>query len=265
MEAGWHFYGAEEVFHCFDSGEGGFFEICSAGDIEYVCCELGEAFRVYFVDVACPASPDGCEACAVSDIIDSAEFMFQLVACPVTTAGSTSCEAVVREASGPHDFGSGAVVVWFFHEDTGVVNDSLHQGFADTVSDFHGFNVYEIAFHGVHKDVYTATFSLILRESVGEARVQDGEFRSAVICFCTASFFFCFFICNDTGTAHLASGGCNGKDYTDRETGGWGCFFQTEIPDVCFWICDTVADGFGGVDYTSTTDGKNKVYIFFFT
>ena len=58
VEAGWHFYGAEEVFHCFDSGEGGFFEICSVGDIEYVCCELGEAFRVYFVDVACPASPD---------------------------------------------------------------------------------------------------------------------------------------------------------------------------------------------------------------
>ena len=171
MEAGWHFYRTEEIFHCFNSGECGFFEIGSAWNVKYIGCELCEAFRVYFVDIACPASPDSCESGSVGDVVDSAEFVFKLVACPVSASCTASGQAVVGEASGPHDFCSGAVVVRLFHEDSRIVDDSLHERFADAVSDFHGFDIDEIAFHCVHQNVYTSAFSLILWECVGEAWV----------------------------------------------------------------------------------------------
>ena len=171
MEIGGHIDGAEEVFHSFDSCKSCFFEVSSAGDIEYIGCELCKTLRIYLIDISSPAAPDCCQTGTVGDIVDSAQFVFKLMACPVTTACAASCQSVVGETSCPQDFGSGALVVRFFHKDAGVVDNSLHEGFADAVSDLHGFNVYEVAFHGVHEDIYTAAFCLVLWEGVSESGI----------------------------------------------------------------------------------------------
>ena len=61
------------------------------------------------------------------------------------------------------------------------VNNGLHQGFTDTVSDLHGFDVDKITFHGMQKNIYTATFGLIFRQSIGESRVHQSEFRATEV------------------------------------------------------------------------------------
>ena len=163
MKAGRHLNGTEIIFHSLDTGKGGFVEIDTAWDFEYVGGKLGKTLRICVIDITCPASPQCGQTGTVSYIVGPSKFMFQLMTCPVTATGSTAGKTVVRETSCPHDFCSGGIIIRLFQQDTGIVDYRLHQGFADAVCNFHSFDIYEIPFHGMHQDIHTAAFGLVLR------------------------------------------------------------------------------------------------------
>ena len=265
MQADRHLDRTEKVLHCLDSCQGGLFEIKAARDIEYVGRKLCETLRIYIVYISCPASPDRCKTGTVSDIIESAKLVLKLVTCPVATAGSTSGQTLVREASCPHDLCAGGVVVRFPHKNTCVVDDSLHQRFTDAVCDLHSLDIDEITLHGVHEDIHTAALRLILRKAVGKLRVHQGKFRTAEIAFGSTSFQPAILIGDDRGIAHLTSGSCNGRDDADRKTGSRNFCLEIKIPDICPWICNAVPDRLGRVNNTSTADSENEIYVFFLT
>lgn len=87
MQAGRHLDRTEKVFHCFDSGQGGFVEIKITWDFKYICCKLCKTFRIYVVYISCPASPDSRKTGTVGDIVKTTKFMFKLMTGPVTAAG----------------------------------------------------------------------------------------------------------------------------------------------------------------------------------
>ena len=140
-----------------------------------------ETLRIGIINITCPASPECSKTSTMSNIVKSAKFVFKLMTGPVTTTSSTAGQSVMRKTSCPHDLCSCIVVTRFVQQDSCIVNNGLHQGFTDTVSDLHGFDVDKITFHGMQKNIYTATFGLIFRQSIGESRVHQSEFRATEV------------------------------------------------------------------------------------
>ena len=88
-----------------------------------------------------PSFPECSKTSTMSNIVKSAKFVFKLMTGPVTTTSSTAGQSVMRKTSCPHDLCSCIVVTRFVQQDSCIVNNGLHQGFTDTVSDLHGFDV----------------------------------------------------------------------------------------------------------------------------
>lgn len=190
-----------------------------------------------------PSFPDSCQTCSVSYIVDTSVH--------VQAGGMPShhlphpvrplWERLLPIILPWH-------IVWFF-KNTGIVNDCLHQSFADAVciSIVQYTNIAPWCAWG-----YLHPFCLVL----GVCRWDvDLRWQISACSICTSTFSL-FFICDNTGTAHFTS------DFTVDDTVGRqpvGTAFQTEIPDIIVRIGNAIADNWR-VNSSST---KDKVYMFF--
>ena len=173
-----HLDGTVEVFHGYDTLESDLLIRSFFLNVHYVYCELLEAGETVLVYVSCPAAPDGCKTRTVSDVIEAAEFMLELMRHPVASVVAAASKTVVCEASCPHNFSTCVVIHGIVAKDDCILLNCAQKPFCECIRDLHVAAVCEISFHGMHHDVRAAAGCLIVRKSHRELRVQDGKSRT---------------------------------------------------------------------------------------
>ena len=255
---------AEELLHRGDATECRLFVRLPCLNAEYIDTELREAGRIMLIHIACPGAPDGGKACAVCDIIKSAELMLEAMAGPVATIRATAGQAVMAEGGGPHDFCARIIVFRIRHQDVCIGHHRAEQALGDRVGQLHGAAIVEVALHRVHADVRCTGHGLILRQSHRELRIHDGEARTCEIRVIGA--FDTALVCHlrdDGRVRHLGAGCCDRQYDALRGACARLALEIVEIPDVARGLIrDSVADGLCGVDDGTAADGKDEVDTF---
>ena len=117
----------------------------------------------------------------------------------------------------------------------------------------------EVALQCVHHDVGATAAGLILRQRIGQLRIQDGEYRSADI-IVTGPLLPGGIVGDHTGIAHLAAGR---RQREDAAHGIGSCRYRLpdeEVPDIPV-RCQAVAHSFGGVNDTAAAYGQDEVHL----
>ena len=228
-----------------------------------IYCQLYEAGQIVFVNVTSPATPDCSQACTMSNIPNTAQFMFDLMASPVTKAAFTS-GIVMGKRTTPHNFCTSVVVGGIFFKNLSVAHGSFQYVFADSVNDIQLFSFCcgEEAFQSVHHNINATAGSLVCRESVGQFRIENAEFAVSVGGGQTA-FQPTIFVSNYGRSTHFATCGCNGKYCCGGDATGNGAFAFVIFPNIAF-VSKAVSNSFSTVDGTATTNSKDEVYTFCF-
>ena len=223
----------EEAFHGRNALQGsGFLVAIVVGQAEDIHSQLGKAGWVFLIHIACPAAPNGCQACPVGYAEHTAELMLQLVAGPVAQ-GSVAGDAVVGEGTAPHDFGPRIVILGLLQGDFRVAHNIAQQSCGDIVyqSQLLRLLAGEITLQSVDHDVGTAAGGLVGGQRIGQLRVQQGEFSVAVIGG-KSTLEHALVLGNHGGVAHLAAGGSDGQHDADGRAACNFLFASIVIPDI---------------------------------
>ena len=188
--------------------------------------------------------------------------MLQLVGHPVPAVVAAAGQAVVRQASGPHDLRPGVVVLRILRQDLRVLLHRAQQALRQRVGDLHVPAVGEVPLHGVHHDVRAAAGRLVVRQGHGQFRVHDRELRPAVVA-AVAALHQALFLRDHGAVAHFAARRRDGQDDAQGQAGRGLALVIIEIPHVAV-VGHAVADGLRAVDGAAAAHGQQEVYAFLF-
>ena len=117
----------------------------------------------------------------------------------------------------------------------------------------------------MQKNIYTATFGLIFRQSIGESRVHQSEFRATEVTAGASTFNQpSSFVMTQEPLISLPEAAIVGIAPIGRQAFGISVLSK-KIPDIGPWIGNTIANGFCRINNTSTTDSQNEIHRFFLT
>ncbi len=138
--------------------------------------ELREAGNIVLVHLLHPCGEDHGKTCAMRDIVDCAYFMFYGVGSPVAFTTGVE-EVIVGDTAGPHDFGTGIVIIGIFQNMRHIVDDCLEPGLTEPVGELDILCIGEIPLHDVCHDVGRSAGSLIRGKRKGKLRIHERKAR----------------------------------------------------------------------------------------
>ena len=160
----------------------------------------------------------------------SRELVLQLVSGPIV-ADATACQAIVHQASRPHDLGSIAVIGWIIQHKRDGVPHTPQTGFCDVGGHVHVVILAEISLHGVHHHIRHASRSLVGRKGEGTLRIHDGKLGSGkgvAVPNLHVSVIIRYHAC----LTHLTARSWYGEYGSHGKHGGRSGFSKIEIPDL---------------------------------
>ena len=249
-----------ETLHCLNPLEGSSFGVCEVvGDIHHIDSEAHKAAHVLVHHIACPTGPHGSQPCTMRHIEHTAEFMFQLMGCPVIT-DTTPSQSVVHQTAAPHNLGTITVVFGILEDSKHGVLHAAQQGFSQICCQVHVVVFSEITLHRVHHHVSHTCRCLIRGQSEGAARIHDGKFGTGKVVG-IAEFHIPVLVGNHTGLAHLAACSRNGEHSSQWQHGSRFCLALIEIPHIAL-VWHSIGDALGGVNDTTASNGKDEINTF---
>ena len=228
-----------------------------------IYCQLYEAGEIVFVNVTSPATPNCSQACTVSNVPNTAQFVLDLVASPVTKAAFAG-SIIVGKRTAPHNFCTSVVVSGVFFKNLSVAHGSFQYVFANSINDVQLFSFCcgEEAFQSVHHNINTTAGSLISRKSVSKFRVQNAELAVSVGRSQT-TFQPTIFVGNYGRSTHFATCSCNGKYCCSGDATGNGAFAFVIFPNIAF-VSNTVSNSLSAINGTTATNSEDEVNAFCF-
>lgn len=185
--------------------------------------------------------------------------MFDLVGGPVSLPPRVE-KVAVGDRRGPHQLGSGGVILGVGQGPRQIGDDGPHRGLAEAVRELHVPLVGEVPFHHVSQHVDGAGPRLFRREREGQLRVEQGETGSEEGV-AEALLVEPPFVGDDRNGAGLASCGGKGEDHADgKGLAGFGPAFE-KVPEGPVGG-HAEGDGLGRVDDAAAADGQNEVHPF---
>ena len=220
-------------------------------------CETADVLRIH---VPRPGGPDGSQAGSVRHIEHPAQFVFQFVAGPVPHQAALR-QAVVRQASAPHDLRAGAIILRIRQHLEHIFLHGPQQGLRDAVGQVHVVLAGKIPFHRVHHDIRHAGRRLVRRQSIGQFGIQGGKPRPAEGAG-NAPLVQVRFVGNHTGVAHLAARGREGEHAAHRQGRLRFRAAQEEIPHIAR-IGNPVRNGLAHIDHAAAAHRQQEIDSFF--
>ena len=259
-EAGRHMNRAEEILHQLDAAQSRRIIGKRGINAHDVTGKADETRHAVLIDITRPASPDCRQTRAVRNVEHAAHLMLEAMGSKVASVMSASGQAVVRKAARPHDLSACVVVLRVVAQNLRLLHHRAHQRFGDAVRDFHGVALHKIALQRVHQNIRAAACRLVIRQGHGQFGVHDGELRAADVVV-IAALDAAFFLGDDGGVAHLASGSGDGQDDADRQAAGGAARVVIQRPDIAVHA-HAVADRLCRVNDASAADGKDEIDAF---
>ena len=222
---------------------------------EHVGEEALEALRVALLDVPHPGWEHYRQAGAVGHVVVRGDLVLDAVGRPITMTGGGVEHAVVGDGGGPHEVRPAVIVLRLLEDAVRVPLDDAQHALAQLVGDVGVVVVDEVALEDVRHHVDDAARGLVVRQGVGQLRVEDGEDRPETLR--AGALLLARVLVGDDGVrAALAPRGRDGEDGADRK-GVRRLRAGVEIPDVAV-ILDAHRDGLGGVDDATAADGEDE-------
>ncbi len=208
-------YAAEKGFQTLDAfkGCGG---IVRVAHIKHPACKLCYLARSALSHECHPRGENHSEPCPVGNIVHSADFVFDSVACPVFAA-SCAADAVMGECAAPHYIGARLIVFGVLHYLARLSDNGFQNAFAHPVGNLDIRRGSEVPFHDVSHHVGYAARCLIGRQRVCQLRVEQRELGAQHIVGAERYFYLVLGECNHRIAAALAAGGGNCEHNPDRQ------------------------------------------------
>ena len=178
-----------------------------------------------------------------------------MVAVPVLLSADAH-HVVVHDHTGPHDVGTGFIVVGILHHTAPLVHHGQHDAFQHAVGGLHVLGRGEVALKSVGNDIGDAAGGLEGGKALGEDRVHNGELRADAVGL-RGGLLEGLLIGDDGVGGTLAAGSGDGQHHADGQ-GGLRGLAGEKVPEVPV-VGDAHGDGLGGVDDAAAADGQEEV------
>ena len=165
----------------------------------------------------------------------------------------------MRQRTGPHDVGTGLVILGVLQGALGHDHNGTQQSLGNAVGQHHVSAVGEVALQGVGHDVHTAAGGLVGGQGVGQLGVQDGELGAGNVVV-DGALLAGLLLGDNAGVGHLAAG-CGQSDHAGNGGAGSGDdLLADDVPHIAV-IAQAVADGLAGVDDAAAANAQQEVNV----
>ena len=133
----------------------------------------------------------------MSHIKHTTQFMLQLMGHKVTTVIATACQIIVCKTACPHNLRTGIIVIRLGMQNFCISHYGTKKTFCQGICDLHIATIGKITFHGMHHNIGTSGFRLVIRQGFGKFRIHNRKLRSCQVII-ISSLFQCLLIGDHT-------------------------------------------------------------------